>query len=413
MPPQNPKLPKAIARLIYTSIRANRFQDSCSFARYWGKEISMSTATRIAASLALLLLAATGCQRQPAAPPSGASPAASSSSVTPSDQQITSAVQAKIQSEGALAGQNIQVAASNGVVTLSGAASDPASRALAGNDAGQVAGVKTVVNNLEVQPPQVASATQPAPEPHHSDRSRRDREQRHHAPPPPQPAPQQPDLAQNTPPPPPPQAAAPPPPPQPVVRTFTFPAGTVIPVRVDDNLSSANAQVNQSFHASLAADLVRDGHVVIPQGTPILGRVTDAQDAAHFAGSALLSLELTRIDLRDRHLPIATDAWAQRGAGRGSNTAKKAAGGAILGTVIGALAGGGKGAAIGAAAGAGAGTGINAATRGKQVEVPSETLINFTLQSPLTLTVTLPPDGSPAQNQQPDPTLQQRPQPQF
>ncbi|HEY1808376.1 MAG TPA: BON domain-containing protein [Acidobacteriaceae bacterium] len=371
----------------------------------------MSYATRLAATLALLLLTGLGCRRQstPSTPST-----ASDTSVAPSDPQLTSQVQAKLQQESALAGENIQVAASNGVVTLTGSASNSASRALAGNDAGQVSGVKTVVNNLEVTPPQVASANTPAPAPErrHSDRRRHERAARHDVPPPPQPAPQPPALAQNTPPPPPPQPAAPPPPPQPVVRTFTFPAGTVIPVRVDDNLSSANAQVNQSFHASLAADLVRDGHVVVPQGTPVLGRVADAQDAAHFSGSALLSLELTRIDLRDRHLSIVTDTWAQRGAGRGKNTAKKAAGGAILGTVIGALAGGGKGAAIGAAAGAGAGTGINAATRGQQVEVPSETLVNFTLQSPLSVTITLRPPGSPSQNQQPQPSLEQRPQPQ-
>jgi len=371
----------------------------------------MSTATRIAGPLTLLLLAGLGCQRQPPAPsPSASSP---SSSVAPSSQQLTSAVQAKLQSESALAGQNIQVASSNGVVTLSGSASDPASRALAGNDAGQVPGVKTVVNNLEVQPPQIASSKAPAPVRERHERHHPDRQQpRHHQPPPPQPAPQQPAVAQNTPPPPPPQPSAPPPPPQPVVRTFTFAAGTVVPVRVDDSLSSASAQVNQSFHATLAADLVRDGHVVIPQGTPVLGRIADAQDAAHFAGSALLSLELTRIDLRDHHLPIVTDTWAQRGKGRGSNTGKKAAGGAILGTLIGALAGGGKGAAIGAVAGAGAGTGINAATRGQQVEVAPETLINFTLQSPLTVTITIPPPGSPSPNEQPNPALQQRPQPQ-
>jgi hypothetical protein len=365
--------------------------------------------------LTLVLLAGLGCQRQPSAAPSSPASSTSTSSVVPSDQRLTSAVQAKLQNEGALAPQNIKVAASNGVVTLSGSASDPASRALAGNDAGQVPGVRTVVNNLEVRPRQVASAKSPshAREPRHSDRSRRERAQRHNSPPyQPQPAPLISAEAQNPPQPPPSQPSTPPPPPQPIARTFTFPAGTVIPVRVDDNLSSATAQVNQSFHASLAADLVRDGSVVIPQGAPILGRIADAQDAAHFSGSALLSLELTRIDLRDRHFPVVTDAWAQRGAGRGSNTAKKAAGGAILGTVIGALAGGGKGAAIGAAAGAGAGTGINAASRGQQVQVASETLINFTLQSPLTVTITIPPPGSPPQNQQPQPSLEQRPQPQ-
>jgi BON domain len=375
----------------------------------------MRPATPIAASLALLVLASVGCRRQPAPAPSSSASSSPASSVPPSDQQLTSSVQAKLQSESALSGQDINVAAGNGVVTLSGSANDAASRALAGNDAGQVPGVKTVVNNLEVHPPQLASAKTPRParEPRHSTHSRAERAKRHDIPPPPpQPAPEQPAIAHNTPLPPPSQPSVPPPPPQPVVRTFTFPAGTVIPVRVDDNLSSATAQVDQSFHASLAADLVRDGSVVIPQGTPVLGRIADAQDAAHFSGSALLSLELTRIDLRDHHLSIVTDTWAQRGKGRGSNTAKKAAGGAILGTLIGALAGGGKGAAIGAAAGAGAGTGVNAATRGQQVQIASETLINFTLQSPLTVTTTLRPPGSPSRNQQPQPSLEQRPQPQ-
>lgn len=371
------------------------------------RNLFMSSTSRIAGTLTLLLLAGLGCQRQPAPNSSAAGPASSSSSVAPSDQQLATEIQAKLRSENGLAGQNIQVAVNNGVATLSGAATDDAARALAANDAGQIQGIRTVVNNLEVRPTEAAVRT---PEPPRDERkpapSHRDR-QEHHASAPQQPAPPM-NEANNTPPPP----ATPPPPPQPVTRTFTFAAGTVIPVRVDDNLSSAKAQVNQSFHASLAADLVRGGVVVIPQGTPVLGRVADAQDAAHFSGSSLLSLELTRIDLRNQHWSIVTDTWAKRGEARGKNTAKKAAGGAILGAVIGALAGGGKGAAIGAAAGAGAGTGINAATRGQQVEVPSETLLNFSLQSPLTVTITVPPGGAPPSNQQPEPSLQQRPQPQ-
>src|SRR5438552_6038239 len=67
------------------------------------------------------------------------------------DQQIATDVQAKIQTESALKGQNIQVTVANGVATLSGSATDEASRALAGNDSGSVSGVKTVVNNLTVQ----------------------------------------------------------------------------------------------------------------------------------------------------------------------------------------------------------------------------------------------------------------------
>ena len=61
-------------------------------------------------------------------------------------------------------------------------------------------------------------------------------------------------------------------------------------------------------------------------------------------------------------------------------------GGAAAGAVIGAIAGGGKGAAIGAAAGAGAGTGVQALTKGEQIKLPSETLLEFQLKAPLTVT---------------------------
>jgi len=53
--------------------------------------------------------------------------------------------------------------------------------------------------------------------------------------------------------------------------------------------------------------------------------------------------------------------------------------------VIGAIVGGGKGAAIGAGVGAGAGTAVQVMTRGQQVHVPSETLLEFTLDQSVTV----------------------------
>jgi len=367
--------------------------------------------TLLLTSLLTALMAFGGCSRE-----SGA----------PSDQQLSGSVQAKIQGESALTGQNIQVAVNNGVVTLSGTTADPASRALAGNDAGAVPGVKTVVNNLTVLP-QTASTTtpdvqpvQPAPQPRPSPPA--PRHESHHTAPPPQ-------RERPLPPPPPPAdtrasiqpppvstpAAAPPPPPapppQPVVRIVTLQPGIVIPVRITDPLDSATAQPDDTFHATLAADLVSNGMIVAATGTPIEGRVVDAKDAAHFKGSSLLALELTSLDVHGRHISMVTETLSKEGTGRGKNTAEKAGGGALLGTVIGALAGGGKGAAIGAVAGAGAGTGINAATRGQQVKIPAETLLNFTLQQPLSLTTSRTVGSAPPANQATDqPSLQQRPQ---
>src|SRR5205823_1234486 len=67
------------------------------------------------------------------------------------DAGLSSQVQSRIASDTALSGQPIQAAVNNGVATLNGAVSNDTARTLAGNDAAQVAGVRTVVNNLTVQ----------------------------------------------------------------------------------------------------------------------------------------------------------------------------------------------------------------------------------------------------------------------
>ena len=76
-----------------------------------------------------------------------------------------------------------------------------------------------------------------------------------------------------------------------------------------------------------------------------------------------------------------------KGKGEGGNTAKKVVGGAGLGALIGGIAGGGKGAAIGAGAGAATGTAVAGSKKGQQLQIPSETLLEFRLQQPVSLPV--------------------------
>jgi hypothetical protein len=134
--------------------------------------------------------------------------------------------------------------------------------------------------------------------------------------------------------------------------------------------------------------------VVARQGASVVGRVITAKDATHFSGASELSIELTRIDTVDQPMPLVTDAYTKQGNGRGKNTATKTGGGAALGAIIGALAGGGKGAAIGAVTGGGVGAGVNGITRGQQVQIPSETLVSFHLQSPISVTTSKTVGGS-------------------
>jgi len=325
-----------------------------------------------------LLIVGLGCNKQPAEQPAAqqATPAAQTAPLpVRDDQQIGSDIQAKITAESALSGQTIQVAVANGVATLTGKADNDASRALAAADSASVEGVRTVVNNLVVAPRRAARVSPPKPE-------RRHKEIAEAAPPPPPPPPAPAAPVPETV-----QVVAPPaPPPPPPVKTVTLPASTVIPIRMTDTLDSASTQSNSVFHGSLAGDLIADGMVVARSGASVVGRVITAKDATHFSGSSELSIELTRIDPVDHPVDVVTDAFTKQGNGRGKNTATKAGGGAALGAIIGALAGGGKGAAIGAVTGGGVGAGVNGVTRGQQVQIPTETLVSFHLQSPISVT---------------------------
>jgi hypothetical protein len=340
------------------------------------------------------LLVAAGCkQLSPKAnetPQPAATPASAPAPTPRSDQEIANDIQSRIDGESALNGQNIKVSVNGGTATLNGTVNNDAARALAAADSGAATGVRTVINDLTVAPQQAAKqAPAPRPERHHRpERSAPPTDQamdQPASPPPP---------SQQAPPAPP---AAPPKPPAPVARTVSVASGTALPVRLADALDSSTTKTGQIIHGTLAADVIADNMVAIPRGTSVTGRVVDAKDAAHFTGSSLLSIELTQIELKGQPVPVSTTAFSQQGKGRGKNTAMKTGGGAAIGAIIGALAGGGKGAAIGAASGGGLGAGVNAVTRGEQVKIPAETLVNFKLQSPISVTTSRSANGPAAQ----------------
>jgi len=168
----------------------------------------------------------------------------------------------------------------------------------------------------------------------------------------------------------------------------TIPAGETLLVRMIDGVDSAKNHVGDVFHASLETDLTIGNTVVARKGTDVYGRLAEAKEAGHMSGSSELQLELTRIVIDGKDYPVVSSDYSLKGKGRGSDTAKKVGGGAVAGAIIGAIAGGGKGAAIGAGVGSAAGAGVQVLTRGQQVKVPSETLLEFRLQQPATVTPT-------------------------
>lgn len=164
-----------------------------------------------------------------------------------------------------------------------------------------------------------------------------------------------------------------------------IPAGTRISIRTIDAIDSTKNRAGYRFRASLEQALWVDGNLVIPKGADVYGRLDEAKETGTFAGSSHLKLQLTGIVVNGQTLPLVTGEYEVSGKSKGESTAKRSVGGAAIGSIIGALAGGGKGAAIGAGAGAGVGAGSEVITKGDQVRIPSETLLDFTLQQSVTI----------------------------
>jgi hypothetical protein len=171
----------------------------------------------------------------------------------------------------------------------------------------------------------------------------------------------------------------------------TIPAGQSILIRMIDGVDSKKNNVGDVFHASLETDLTLNGALIARRGADIYGRLAYAKEAGHLAGSSELELELTKLIVDGAEYPLVSDDYTLKGKGRGGDTAKKVGVGAVAGAIIGGIAGGGAGAAIGAGAGSAVGAGVQIFTRGKEVKVPSETLLEFRLQQPATINATSAP----------------------
>ncbi|HLQ51166.1 MAG TPA: BON domain-containing protein [Terriglobales bacterium] len=320
---------------------------------------------------------------------------------TRSDVQVASDVQSKINADANIPNKQISVTSDHGVVTLSGSANSDLERTAAANDAGQVQGVKTVVNNIQVlsaanQPPVAAPMSDMASTnmgtmnqsmETTSSRSGTSSTRVHHSVNRPRTTPgnsysdtgssgSNNTVAEN---------GVPAQPTRPM--TVNIPEGTVLSVRLIDNLSSESNKTGETFRATLDTPLVGDDNrVAVPAGAEVQGTIVDAKPSTHFTGSSNLTLALTRLTVGGKYYEITTNQWQKQGAARGKRTAGTIAGGAGLGALIGGLAGGGKGAAIGAGAGAAAGTGVQGVTHGEAIRLSSETNLEFRLTNPVSVT---------------------------
>ena len=169
-------------------------------------------------------------------------------------------------------------------------------------------------------------------------------------------------------------------------QTVSIKEGTVLTIRTSEVLNSEKLQTGDNFTAALAEPIVVDGFVLAERGARVSGRIVEAIAAGKVKGTARLSLELTQVNLIDgQKLQLGTDPFVREGTTSKKNDAAKVGAGAAIGAALGGIFGGGKGAAIGGAAGAGAGGGAVILTRGKPVEIESESRLPVRLNRTLTV----------------------------
>ena len=168
-------------------------------------------------------------------------------------------------------------------------------------------------------------------------------------------------------------------------NTVSIPAGTILDVRLEQTLDTKRNRPGDRFTATLTRPIILDGRTVIPRGTPCTGHLTESKPSGRFKGRALMSLSLDSFDLNGRHHEIRTTHVGRESGGHKKRNWAFIGGGSGAGAAIGALAGGPAGALIGAGAGAGAGTAGAAFTGKKNVRLPVETPLAFSLRVPVTL----------------------------
>jgi hypothetical protein len=159
----------------------------------------------------------------------------------------------------------------------------------------------------------------------------------------------------------------------------SIPVGHEIDVRLDTELSSDTAQVEDRFQATTVADVYRGNDVIVPSGSVLRGIVSTVNRASRTDRKGSLTVSFDQITVDGRTYPMrGTVTQALESEGIRGEVGRIGAG-AGVGAIIGGIIGGVKGAMLGVLIGGG---GTIAATEGKDVTLPPGTILRVRLDQP-------------------------------
>jgi type IV secretory pathway VirB10-like protein len=172
---------------------------------------------------------------------------------------------------------------------------------------------------------------------------------------------------------------------EPRATAMVLPEGTELQLVLEQPLSSTRTQVGDVVTARVERAISDDGRIVLPGGTVLQGRVTEARGSGRVSGRARVAVDFDRIVVRGRTQELDVSPVVAEAPGEGSRDAKVVGGSAAAGAILGAIANGGKGAVKGAVIGAGAGGAAVLVTKGKEIEMPAGSRWTVRVRNPVRL----------------------------
>jgi TolA-binding protein len=158
-----------------------------------------------------------------------------------------------------------------------------------------------------------------------------------------------------------------------------IPVGQEIDARLQQELSSDNAQVEDRFETTTVVDLSQGNRVLIPAGSVMRGIISSVDRASRTDRRGSLTVSFDQVTVDGRNYPMrGTVTQALESEGIRGEAARIGAGSAV-GAIIGGIIGGVKGALLGVLIGGG---GTIAATEGKDVTLPAGTILRVRLDTP-------------------------------
>jgi hypothetical protein len=175
-------------------------------------------------------------------------------------------------------------------------------------------------------------------------------------------------------------------------KSNEIPAGTIISVAFESEVSSANAAVNDTFIAILVEPFFVNGILILPAKTTIRGRVSKVERAGRGGKPGKLELVFERIDLKGGEFrsikgePKLSNIIS--GKSSAAINATLIGGGAGIGAAVGAGAGGKSRSLIGGLLGAGIGIGSVIFTKGNEAILKVNSKIEIEIKEKVILPTT-------------------------